>query len=31
VIREIEEGAALIIFTGTIAARDEDDGNLDVD
>jgi hypothetical protein len=30
VIREIEEGVALMIFTGAIAARDEDDGNLDV-
>jgi hypothetical protein len=30
-IREIEEGAALMIFIGTIAARDEDDGDLDVD
>jgi hypothetical protein len=30
-IQEIEEGAALMIFTRTIAARDEDDGDLDVD
>jgi hypothetical protein len=31
VVRDIKEGAAVTIFAGMTAARDEDDGDLDVD
>jgi hypothetical protein len=30
-VGDSEEDAAVRIFTGTMASRDEDDGNLDID